>query len=305
MKSGIDPKIDYAFKRVFGSEENQNVLRHLLNAVLADSLPRPIRDVQVLNPFSLKDAMDDRLSILDIKARDEAGREYLIEMQLFLHASFPERLLYYGARHYSTQLAEGEDYTRLRPIVVICFVNAVLFPQSPGYHGRYELMDGRQGIRFSDHLAIHVVEIPKFLRRLDELQEDLERWTYFLRHGDELDGSSLPEPLAIPEIAQATGTLTMLSLNDAERDLYEARLMLRRDETARAAYAINKGREEGFRTLLLRMGQRRFGEAPQPIQDRLNAVTDLEQLEFLTERLITIHGWDELFTDAELTEGAS
>ena len=98
MGTGIDPKVDYAFKRVFGSEENRNVLLHLLNALLEDSLPQKIREVELLNPFSDRDAENDKLSVLDIKARDEAGREYLIEMQLFTHASFPERLLYYGAK---------------------------------------------------------------------------------------------------------------------------------------------------------------------------------------------------------------
>jgi len=61
MITGIDPKVDYASKRVFGSEENTNVLRHLLNAILAGSLVPPLLDVKILNPFSLKDAVDDRL----------------------------------------------------------------------------------------------------------------------------------------------------------------------------------------------------------------------------------------------------
>lgn len=34
MILGIDPKNDYAFKRVFGSEQHTNILIHLLNAVL-------------------------------------------------------------------------------------------------------------------------------------------------------------------------------------------------------------------------------------------------------------------------------
>jgi hypothetical protein len=55
--------------------EQQGIFRHPLNAVVHGSLSWPIRDVQILNPFSHKDAVDDRLSILDIKARDEAGRE--------------------------------------------------------------------------------------------------------------------------------------------------------------------------------------------------------------------------------------
>jgi hypothetical protein len=70
----VDPKVDYAFKRVFGMERNRDILIHLLNAILARALGRPIVSIEILNPFSSKDALDDKLSILDIKARDQSGR---------------------------------------------------------------------------------------------------------------------------------------------------------------------------------------------------------------------------------------
>ena len=297
MGSGIDPKVDYAFKRVFGSEENRNVLQHLLNALLAESLARRLNDVQLLNPFSQKDAQDDRLSILDIKARDEAGREYLIEMQLFAQASFPERLLYYGARHYSQQLAEGEKYSRLRPVIVICFVNAVLFPEMPGYHSRFELIDPRHGGRFSDQFMIHVIELPKFLDSKQPFEKDVDRWTYFLRHGNEWDPATLPPFLSAPEFRQATGTLTMLAQSDSERELYEARLKYTRDEAAREDYATEKGRAEGraeeARTLILRLGTRQWGAVPPEIAKSLEAFKSVDRLEELVDRVVSCSSWDE------------
>jgi hypothetical protein len=33
MILGIDPKVDFAFKRVFGDPRNADILTHLLNAV--------------------------------------------------------------------------------------------------------------------------------------------------------------------------------------------------------------------------------------------------------------------------------
>ncbi len=140
MGSGIDPKVDYAFKRVFGSDENRNVLRHLLNSFLSDSLPRPITEITLLNPFCLTDVRDDKLSILDIKARDDVGREYIVEVQLYPHANFPERLLYYAAKDYAGQLAEGEEYWQLRPVLVLCFVNGELFAAAKESHSYFELM---------------------------------------------------------------------------------------------------------------------------------------------------------------------
>lgn len=315
MGTGIDPKVDYAFKRVFGSDENRNVLLHLLNALLADSLPHRIRDIQLLNPFSDKDGEDDRLSVLDIKARDEAGREYLIEMQLFAHGSFPERLLYYGAKHYSQQISEGEKYSKLRPVIVICFVNAILFPQMPGYHSHFELIDPRHGGRFTDQFMIHLVELPKFLDTLQPIDDDADRWTYFLRHGDEWDSATIPSFLNAPEFLQATGTLAMLAHTDKERERYEARLMFERDQAAREDDATERGMAQGMerglsqglsqgraneaKALIRRLGTRRWGDIPADVAEFLEATTSVESLEEMCDRVIDCNGWDE-FIQARL-----
>lgn len=309
MGTGIDPKVDYAFKRVFGSEENRNVLLHLLNSLLADSLPSRIQHVQLLNPFSDKDGEEDKLSILDIKARDEAGREYLIEMQLFGHASFPERLLFYGAKHYSQQISEGEKFSNLRPVIVICFVNAILFPRMPGYHSRFELIDTKHGGRFTDQFLIHLVELPKFLDMFEPIDDDADRWTYFLRHGDEWDPATIPSFLNAPEFLPATGTLAMLAQTDKERERYEARLRFERDQAAREddaterglargiaqglSQGLSRGRANEARTLIRRLGSRRWGGIPVGVAEFLEAITSVERLEEMADRVIDCSSWDE------------
>ena len=69
MKHRIDPKVDCVFKALLGSDENRNLLVHFLNAVLATELRAPI-DVEILNPHNDKEYSDDKLSIVDVKARD-------------------------------------------------------------------------------------------------------------------------------------------------------------------------------------------------------------------------------------------
>ena len=270
----------------------------------------PIEEVLLLNPFSQKDAADDRLSVLDIKAKDEAGREYIIEMQLFAQASFPERLLYYGAKHYSQQLAEGDDYSNLRPVIVICFVNAILFREFPGYHSCFELVDARHGGRFTDQFAIHVLELPKFIEAAP-VDDDADRWTYFLKHGEEWEPKALPPFLSAPEFLQASKTLVMLAQSDLE--LYEASLKHARDERARTKYVmdtslaegraeglaqgLSQGRDEGrtreAQNLILRLGTRRLGAAPESVVQALHATTSVEKLEGLADRIVDVSNWDE------------
>ena len=47
MKPGIDPKVDYAFKKVFGSESNVDLLKLFLEAVLGF----PLSAVEIVDPF--------------------------------------------------------------------------------------------------------------------------------------------------------------------------------------------------------------------------------------------------------------
>lgn len=82
MKIPIDPKVDYAFRHVFGREESKPALISLLYAVLQPAAGQNIASVELLNPFNEREAVDDKLSILDVNARDQSGRQFNVEMQL-------------------------------------------------------------------------------------------------------------------------------------------------------------------------------------------------------------------------------
>jgi predicted transposase/invertase (TIGR01784 family) len=142
MIPGIDPKIDYAFKKVFGSEANADLLRDLLESVLGF----PVSAVEIINPFNEKDTPDDKLSIVDVKARDATGKLFDVEMQLYANLSLVPRLIYYWAKLYSGQLGEGQDYGELRPTYLIFFLDGKLSRLAPDvYHHHFELVDRNSG----------------------------------------------------------------------------------------------------------------------------------------------------------------
>src|SRR5882724_2836978 len=125
----IDPTVDYAFKYVFGRESTTPILVDLLDGVLDPPPEHRIRDLELLNPFNPKEALDDKLSILDIKARDETGRQFNIEMQMLAYPSYDKRILYYASKLHQQQLHKGQDYVEMRPTISISFLNHVMFPQ--------------------------------------------------------------------------------------------------------------------------------------------------------------------------------
>ncbi|MCL1948053.1 MAG: Rpn family recombination-promoting nuclease/putative transposase, partial [Chitinivibrionia bacterium] len=75
----LPPKNDIVFKMLFGDDRNVNILMEFLEAVLE----KKINEVQILNPINKQNRKDDKLSILDVKAKAnlENGEIIDIEMQ--------------------------------------------------------------------------------------------------------------------------------------------------------------------------------------------------------------------------------
>ena len=71
--------------------------------------------MEILNPYNEREFLDDKLSIVDVKARDQAGRLYQIEIQLLNAPDLPARILYGWADLYSAQLRDGDGYDQLKP----------------------------------------------------------------------------------------------------------------------------------------------------------------------------------------------
>ncbi|WP_254508313.1 Rpn family recombination-promoting nuclease/putative transposase [Anatilimnocola floriformis] len=141
--SGIDPKVDYAFKKLLGSESSADLLISFLNAVLSREYPgldprqhRRIEQVEILNPFQPQETDLDKYSVLDVKARDDQGKLYNIEMQMLNSSFLTSRLLYYWARLYEDQLDAGQEYDELCPAISVCICDFTLFPQTSRHAGR-------------------------------------------------------------------------------------------------------------------------------------------------------------------------
>jgi predicted transposase/invertase (TIGR01784 family) len=217
---------------------------HLLNSVL--KLPDPIVALEILNPFNEKDFADDKLTVLDVKARDQAGRLLNVEMQLLLPKDFNSRILYYWAGLYRGQLMEGEPYGKLRPAISICLLNHTLFPEAEDYHLAFGLYNREYGVCFSEHVRIHLLELPKFHGGLEDLCEPLEKWVYFFQHAETMDPDALPAQFEESVYHRAMKELNMLTQDALERERYESRQKAIRDQMGLIEGALEKGREQGL-----------------------------------------------------------
>ena len=220
MKHPIDPKIDCVFKALLGAEHNRRLLIHFVNAVLAGELAAPIAEVEILDPYNEREFLDDKLSIVDVKARDLAGRLYQIEIQLLNVPNLPARILYGWADLYSAQLQDGDSYDQLKPTYAIWLLGQTLRPRMTEAIHRFRLRD-EQGRSLVDHGGIWLLELSKCEIRL--VQTELERWLKFFIEGEQLDAEHLPEWMATEEMQQAMNTLRQFSEKERNYHLYQAR----------------------------------------------------------------------------------
>ena len=91
----VNPRVDLAFKKIFGVEENKDLLISLVNSIV--SKEDQVADITLLNPYNPKNFREDKLSILDIKARGHDGKRFNIEIQITDEADYRKRALYYRA----------------------------------------------------------------------------------------------------------------------------------------------------------------------------------------------------------------
>lgn len=229
MKHKIDPTVDCVFKAVLGKEENIPLLMHFLNAVLKLEGDARITAVTILNPYNEKEFETDKLSVVDVKAMSAQGVSYQIEIQRAVHAGLTSRILYTWSAIYHALLKEGEPYSQLAPVISIWLLKENLFPEVNAYHLLFAPYSLEHGLCLTDHLAIHLLQLPKW--RLSEKRVDeTDRWMYFFTEGQEVDLDHLPDILNTKEMRQAMKVLERFSENQKNYLLYEQRLDAERVE---------------------------------------------------------------------------
>ena len=249
MPIGIRPTNDFAFKKTFGSERNKTVLMSLLNSILELSLP--ITDLTIENPYNERDFQDDKLSVLDVKAADDSGAIYNIEVQLTVFDGLVQRIVFYGCEIYADQLRAGDDYQELRPAFSICLVDGLLWKDSQQVHHAFVFTDRKTGRTLDETLTIHTLEFGKYNLREEEMETAsmLDCWLYWLLPAHEYEPAELLRLFPQQQIQQATETIVRISEITEDKAMYDAREKALRDHqwAIRQSYqeGIKEGKEEG------------------------------------------------------------
>ena len=248
----INPKTDYAFKKIFGSEQSHDILISFLNAILYDGKP-VIQDLEILNPYLAPKIRGVKQTYLDVKATLDNETTVIIEMQVLNIEGFEKRILYNAAKAYSNQLGVGQDYSLLNPVIALTITDFVMFPEINQLISRFILKEKDFLIDYPIYdIELVFVELPKFEKDVKDLETLADKWLYFLKHAIDLD--VVPESMnLVPEIKQAFEFAREGNLSPEELDELQHQEFFIQDQHNAIVKALKQGLEQGKTEAMLEM----------------------------------------------------
>lgn len=235
----INPKTDYAFKKIFGSTESKDILISFLNALIYEG-NSTIEDLEIINPNLPPKIQGFKDTYLYVKATLNDGTLVIIEMQVLNVQSFGKRVLFNATKTYAFQLQAGEGYRMLKPVIALTITDFEMFANRDKLISRFVYREKSEGWIYPDNdLELVFVELPKFTKELDQLETITDKWIYFIKFARSL--TSIPENMDdIPELHRAFEIANQADLTPSELEDLERREMFIYDQQG----AINLGREE-------------------------------------------------------------
>jgi len=239
-----DPKNDLAFKKIFGNENHKNILISFLNAVLDFKDEKEIVEVSLANPYQVPRIPDLKETILDIKATNRAGENFIVEMQKKDLGDFTKRSLYYTSKAYVEQLPSGKDYTLLKKVYFIGILNFNIF-ENEKYISRHLIINQETNSQDLSDFEFTFIELPKFSKELESLQTILDKWVYFIKNASDL--SMIPKQYEnIEEFKTAFSIATQTSWGKKELEVYDYITLKEFDEINALRTAERKGIKKGI-----------------------------------------------------------
>ena len=239
-----DPKNDLAFKKIFGDENHKEILISFLNATLDFRDKKAIVDVILANPYQVPRIPELKETILDIKATNKEGENFIVEMQKKDLGDFTKRSLYYTSKAYVSQLPKGNNYTILKKVYFIGILNFNIF-DNQNYVSRHLIINQETNTQDLDDFEFTFIELPKFDKELGALSSILDKWIYFLKNASNL--TMVPKEYnTINEFKTAFEIVTQTAWDRKELEVYEYMALKEFDEINALMTAERKGMQRGI-----------------------------------------------------------
>ncbi len=249
MSRYINFYTDFAFKKIFGTEANKDLLISFLNALLDLKEDSEIKDLTYLNSENLGEDIRERRAIYDVYCQTKGGDRFIVEIQKAKQDHFQDRSIYYSSFAIREQGQKGKkdnmpwDYC-LSPVYVVGILNFEMDEtnKSDRVISKVKLKD-EDNKDFSDKLNFIFVEMPKFRKTEAELETFMDKWLYVIKNLYRLQD----KPAALTEgiFKKLFEVAEIAAFSKNERYDYEENLKNYLDWFNVMRTAKNEGRAEG------------------------------------------------------------
>jgi len=235
----MKPKIDFAFKEIM---RNEKARLGFLSAVLKLN-PKDIKETRILNVELRREHAEDKQGILDVHILLNNEVEIDVEIQLAIFMAWADRSLFYLSKMVTDQLRPGDTYAKLGKCVNISILDFRLFPEDPEFYSCFHLWEDTRRKRYTDKLEIHILELPKLPKDLQEDAGALLLWAKFLSGKRKEEFEAVAE--RDPYVKEAYNQLRIISQDQQMRWEYEAREKAVRDQAQLLLEADQRGHQRG------------------------------------------------------------
>ena len=280
---------DAGFKAVFRCEGNKELLIGLLNLLLPEeALVEDI--VEYCDREQEVERANDKRTVLDLICKGKDGSHYIVEVQRQHYNDFFERLIFYAAKRYASQLHTREGYESLRPVYVLNILDHKLKHQDEDMWGQdnlishYEYRERRTKESIAvPTIIVTFVEMPRFNKKAEECRSELDCLLYWFRHCGELD--MIPEIISKSTFASRLANATeFAAMTDVQKNKYDSDMIneMDREYQMRQNYkmGLEEGREEGMQV----------GKEEGRADERLKIASNMKEQGFAAELIAKVTG---------------
>jgi len=239
----IDPLSDFGFKHLFGNEPNKDILIEFLNALFKGQ--KEITDLTYISTEHAGDKESFKKIFFDLLCTGNNGEQFIIEMQRAEQRNFSDRAVFYTSRIINEQLQKGADHwnIELKEVYLIAILEFNLKNSDSGrYLHNVALANTDTNEIFYNKLGFKFLELPKFDKKEEELETDLDRWFYLLKHMSHLE--RVPVVLNKRIFQKIFKIAEISNLTKEEKAMYDSNLKAQWDYENSIAFAAEKAAEK-------------------------------------------------------------
>ncbi len=237
----VDIKNDIAFRKIFGNDNKKEILISFLNSVLGFTEKDKIVTVTILNPFQLPELIHYKTTVIDVKATDQNGHYYIVEMQVADKENFAKRIQLYASKAYTMQIVKGDDYHLLKPTIFIGILN-FNFLQSKTYLTKHIICDPKTQEQALKDFDYNFIELLKFEKGISDCKTLVDKWIFFIKNAENLE--VIPDNIDDKGLTEAYKDADQMTWTPKELELYDYAKMRERDEIEEREKAYLQGADD-------------------------------------------------------------